>query len=173
MMSWFSLCLILLSVLMGCSLPIIAKSPPVTDSPPQTTVTLGQNLPISAEATFGQNTKIQLEVAQTPEQQIMGLMYRPALPASRGMLFVFPSPQSVNFWMKNVPVPLDMVFIYKGVIQYIQAAAPPCQQEPCPTYGPNVAIDNVIELRSGRAAEIGLQPGHKVKIEFLNLGTSP
>jgi uncharacterized protein len=174
MISWLSLCSILLSILlMGCSPPTTAKSPPVTpESPTQTLVNAGQNLPISAIATLPKNIKIQLEVAQTPEQQMMGLMYRPALPDNRGMLFVFPSAQPVKFWMKNVPVALDMVFLQKGVVQYIQISAPPCDREPCATYGPNVPIDKVIELRSGRAAELGLQIRDRVKIGFLSPGTS-
>jgi uncharacterized protein len=169
MISWLSLCSILLSILLiGCSPPTTAKSPSMTiESPTQRSVNSGQNLPISAEATLPKNIKIQLEVAQTQEQQQMGLMYRPALPDSRGMLFVFSTAQPVKFWMKNVPVELDMVFLHKGVVEYIQAAAPPCDREPCPTYGPNVLIDQVIELRSGRAGELGLQKGDQVKIDFL------
>jgi len=172
MTSWLSLFSILLSILlMGCSPPTTAKSPTVTPgSLTQTPVNTGQNLPISAEATFSENIKIQLEVARTQEQQQMGLMYRTALPDNRGMLFLFPNAQPVKFWMKNVPVSLDMVFIQKGVVQYIQASAPPCDREPCSTYGPDVPIDQVIELRSGRAAELGLHQGDQVKIDFLSPG---
>jgi uncharacterized protein len=159
---------ILLSILLiGCSSPTTAEPTATSTAQIQGQTFKGQNLPISAQATIPNGTKINLEVAKTPEQQMMGLMYRPALPDDRGMLFVFPSPQPVSFWMKNVPVALDMVFLHKGVIQYIQASAPPCQSEPCPTYGPNVPIDQVIELRSKRAKELGLQVGDKVKIEFL------
>ncbi|MFM2060527.1 MAG: hypothetical protein RLZZ507_197 [Cyanobacteriota bacterium] len=159
---------ILLSILLiGCSSPTTAEPAATSTSQIQTQTFKGQKLPISAQAILPNGTKINLEVAKTPEQQMMGLMYRPALPDDRGMLFVFPSAQPVSFWMKNVPVSLDMVFLHKGVIQYIQTSAPPCQSEPCPTYGPNVPIDQVIELRSKRAKELGLQVGDKVKIEFL------
>ncbi|MEH1904892.1 MAG: DUF192 domain-containing protein [Nostoc sp.] len=158
-----SLLSMLLSIfLMGCSVPTTAK--PSTQTPAADN--LGQTLPISAKATVPNGTTIQLEVAQTPEQQAMGLMYRPALPDDRGMLFGFPSAQSVSFWMKNVPVALDMVFLRNGVVKYIQAAAHPCASEPCPTYGPNTPIDKVIELRSGRAAELKLKVGDIVKIQF-------
>ncbi len=169
MISWLSLCSILLSILlMGCAPPTTAKSPAVIpESSTQTPVNTGQNLPISAFATLPKGTKIQLEVARTQEQQQMGLMHRPALPDNRGMLFTFPNAQPVKFWMKNVPVALDMVFLQKGVVQYIQASAPPCDREPCAIYGPDVLIDQVIELRSGRAAELGLQKGNQVKIDFL------
>jgi uncharacterized membrane protein (UPF0127 family) len=116
--------------------------------------------------TIGNGKKIDLEVAKTAEQLMMGLMYRPALPDNRGMLFVFPSPQPVGFWMKNVPVSLDMVFINRGVVKYIKTA-PPCENEPCPTYGPRVLIDQVVELRAERARDLGLKIGDRVKIELF------
>jgi hypothetical protein len=165
---WLGLFSMLLSVLlMGCSVPTTAKPPtPTSDSKTPAPASLGQKLPISAKAIVPNGTTIQLEVAKTPQQQQMGLMYRPALPDDRGMLFGFASPQPVSFWMKNVPVALDMVFLQNGVVKYIQAAAPPCASEPCPTYGPNTPIDKVIELRSGRAAELKLKVGDIVKIEF-------
>lgn len=174
MIYWLSLCSVLLSILLtGCSPPTTAKSPPViSESPAQIPVNTGQNLPISAIATFPKDVKIELEVAATPEQQMMGLMYRPTLADNRGMLFVFPSSQPVKFWMKNVPVALDMVFIEKGVVEYIQKSAPPCNTEPCPTYGPLVPINQVIELRSGRAAELNLKRGYHIKIDFVSPGTS-
>ncbi|AFY35788.1 DUF192 domain-containing protein [Calothrix sp. PCC 7507] len=171
MIRWLSLVSMLLSVLlMGCSLPTTAKSPTGSGSRTEATAPSGQKLPISAQAFVPNGKMIQLEVARTSEQQAMGLMYRPALPDDRGMLFEFPSPQPVSFWMKNVPVELDMVFLQKGVVKYIQVAAPPCASEPCPTYGPNTLIDTVIELRSGRSAELGLKVGDRVKIKFLTSG---
>jgi uncharacterized membrane protein (UPF0127 family) len=174
MFRWLSLCSLFLSVLlMGCSLPTTAKpATPTSEPQTQAPVSLGQQLPISAIATVPNDSKIKLEVARTQQEQMMGLMYRPALPDDQGMMFVFPTPQPVQFWMKNVPVALDMVFLQNGVVKYIKAAAPPCAQEPCSTYGPNVPIDTVIELRSGRAAELGLKVGNTVKIEFLDSGAS-
>jgi uncharacterized protein len=168
MMRWLSLLPMLLGILlMGCSMQTTAKSPtPTPSATSQTTAPAGQTLPISAKAIVPNGTTIELEVAKTQEQQEKGLMYRPALPDNRGMLFEFPSAQPVSFWMKNVPVPLDMVFLQNGVVKYIETSAPPCTREPCPTYGPNVPVDTVIELRSGRAAELNLQQGDRVKIEF-------
>ena len=173
MMRWLSLVPMLLTILlMGCSMATTAKSTTPTPTS-QTKAFAGQTLPISAEAIVSNGTKIQLEVEGTPEQQAMGLMYRPALPDNRGMLFQFPSARPLSFWMKNVPVPLDMVFLQDGVIKYIEASAPPCTSEPCPTYGTNVPIDTVIELRSGRAAELNLRDGERIKIEFLDRENLP
>mgnify|MGYP001795192982 CR=1 FL=1 len=142
-------------------------SNPVASSSDQSMLTgPGQVLPITAQATIADET-FDLEVAQTPRQQQLGLMYRQALPDNRGMLFPFSSPRPARFWMKNVPVGLDMVFLYQGQVQGI-FEAPPCESDPCPTYGPgNLLVDNVIELRIGRAAELGLQTGDQVEIRFL------
>lgn len=161
--------LILSILLMSCSPPTSAVSPDGSSessaSVEQVATNRGQQLPISAQATIGKQV-IQLEVALTPRQQAMGLMFRPALPDDRGMLFPFDPPQPVGFWMKNVPVPLDMVFVRDGVVQAIAANVPPCEQEPCPTYGPKVLIDQVIELRGGRAAELGLKLGDRLEVKF-------
>ncbi len=160
-------------LLIGCTTATTANPPTTTPNvQPSALVTTntnrGQQLPISAVAVIPSGFNIQLEVAKTHSQQEMGLMYRPALPNDRGMLFEFRSPQPVRFWMKNVPVALDMVFLHKGVVQDIKAAAPPCTKEPCPTYGPDKLVDRVIELRAGRAAELGLKAGDRIEIKFLD-----
>lgn len=129
----------------------------------------GQVLPISAEAEIGDQI-IQFEVARTADEKAKGLMYRPPLPDDRGMLFLFDPPRPVRFWMKNTPSPLDMIFLHDGEVQAIIANVPPCEADPCPTYGPDrpTLIDQVIELRSGRAEELGLEVGDRIIIQFLD-----
>ncbi len=155
-------------LLIGCSSPTPATPPLATPSPVvETRMDLGQKLPISAQAIIAGRT-IGLEVARTPQQQAMGLMYRTTLADDRGMLFPFEPPQPVSFWMKNVRIPLDMIFLRDGEVKAIAASVPPCTAEPCPTYGPPTAVNQVIELRGGRAAELGLKVGDRVKIKFLD-----
>jgi uncharacterized membrane protein (UPF0127 family) len=101
------------------------------------------------------------------EQQAMGLMYRTSLPDDRGMLFDFKPARLVNFWMKNCKISLDMIFLRDGVVEAIELSAPPCTADPCPTYGPDTAVDRVIELRGGRAAELGVKVGDRIEIEFF------
>lgn len=127
---------------------------------------LAQTLPISAEAEIA-GQLIQLEVARTPAEQAKGLMYRPVLPDDHGMLFSFAAPRPVRFWMMNTPQPLDMVFLLDGEVKGVIANVPPCAAQPCPTYGPGANVNQVIELRSGRAAELGLKTGDQIKIRFL------
>lgn len=51
-----------------------------------------------------------VEVADTPESREKGLMNRQSLPRRNGMLFIYEKPKKVSFWMKNTPIPLDMLF---------------------------------------------------------------
>lgn len=127
----------------------------------------GQMLPITATAEIGEAT-IQLEVAQTPEQQATGLMFRESLPDNRGMLFPFEFERTARFWMKNVPVSLDMIFLNGDRIVGIANNVPPCESNPCPVYGPEALVDKVIELRGGRAAELGIEVNDEISISLLN-----
>ncbi|MBE9047451.1 DUF192 domain-containing protein [Pleurocapsales cyanobacterium LEGE 10410] len=128
----------------------------------------GQMLPITAVAEIGQEY-IQLEVAQTPKQQSTGLMFRETLADNRGMLFTFESARIARFWMKNVPISLDMVFLNGDRVIDIAANVPPCKSNPCPVYGPEALVDRVIELRGGRAQELGIQAGDTIAIKSLNV----
>lgn len=150
----------------GPSLPKTSAQPPSsTVTSVQTAAPAGQVLPISAKA-IAKGQVLELEVARTQQEQSLGLMFRPELPPNRGMLFPFAPPQPVSFWMQNVPVSLDMVFLRQGQVVEI-ATAPPCSATPCPTYGPKGKVDQVIELRAGRAKELGLEVGDHVVVEFL------
>jgi uncharacterized protein len=124
-----------------------------------------QKLPVTSQFSFKGQT-ILLEVARTSQQQSTGLMNRTELARDRGMLFVFAPPRPVSFWMKNTLIPLDMVFVSDGVVKYIGAQIPPCKQDPCPSYGPEpkVDIDGVIELAGGRAAQLQLKVGDRLKV---------
>lgn len=49
-------------------------------------------------------------IAVTPSEQGRGLMYIREIPQNEGMLFTYPSPRQVSFWMKNTYIPLDIGF---------------------------------------------------------------
>lgn len=164
----FSLIIIFGIFLLGCSLSHSVKLESNAGSivSRKTSEKGGQHLPISARAIVGEAT-IELEVAKTPEQQTLGLMYRTSLPDNRGMLFIFDLPRYARFWMKNVSIPLDMIFLQGETVTAIFSDVPPCQSDPCPTYGPQNQINQVIELRGGRAKELGLKVGDRIKLEVF------
>ena len=55
-------------------------------------------------------TQLEVEVAATPATRSRGLMFRESLPDGRGMLFVFPKEQPLQFWMRNTTLPLSIAF---------------------------------------------------------------
>jgi uncharacterized protein len=164
--------LLLLSCDLSCSTqaePTVApsKSPLGAKSPLSGKRSLpGQVLPITATAKLGNQT-FELEVAKTRQQEALGLMYRTFLPSNRGMLFLFSPSQPVQFWMKHCRMSLDMIFLRQGKVIAISANTPPCTADPCPVYGPNEPIDQVIEIRGGQSASLGLTVGANVEVQQL------
>lgn len=55
--------------------------------------------------------KIKVEIASTPSERQIGLMWRKHLPENEGMLFIFENPDYHSFWMKNTYIPLSIAFI--------------------------------------------------------------
>lgn len=99
-----------------------------------------------------------LEIADTPEKREVWLMNRTSLDEDRGMLFIFDQPGIHAFWMKNTPIPLDMIWLDKNYkIVYIKYFAQPCQADPCQTYNPWVSASYVLELKGGTTEKINLK----------------
>jgi len=100
-----------------------------------------------------------VEVAATPDQQERGLMFRRSLAGDRGMIFPYEPPQQVAFWMKNTLIPLDIIYVRaNGTIAQI-VNAQPMDITPLPSGEPVVLV---LEIRGGRAAELGIKEGDKV-----------
>lgn len=111
--------------------------------------------------------KFMVEIADTPEKQITGMMYREFIPDDFGMLFINETERYRSFWMKNCRVHLDIIFLdrNKQVIN-IHFNVPPCKHEPCKTYPSERPAQYVLELRGNRAKELNLKPGDTI---FFNL----
>ncbi len=110
---------------------------------------------------------VALEVPRSLHQYAMGLQRRPALPPDRGMWFAYRPAQPARFWMHLTPQPLDLVFVRAGRVVTIHAAAPPCMQLPCPSYGSPGVVDGVLELAAGEASRRGLTVGSPLEVELL------
>ena len=104
--------------------------------------------------------RFNVEVARTPQEQEKGLMFRKSLDPDGGMLFPMSPPRTASFWMKNTLIPLDMLFIRTdGTIAFIAANTTPYSREPVSAGMPVAAV---LELRGGRAAELGIEEGDRV-----------
>lgn len=102
-----------------------------------------------------------VELAETPEQQRTGLMFRRELGAREGMLFVHPRPRVINMWMKNTLIPLDMIFIGEGgrIIRVAENTVPHSLAT-VSSLAPAIAV---LEVNAGTAAELGLEEGDVVR----------
>jgi len=113
--------------------------------------------------TLPDGRQIRAEVMIKPEEMTRGMMYRDALPQGRGMLFIHSQPAPYRYWMSNVKVPLDIVFMDSSrQIVEICADTPPCttaKKEDCPVYGGHHYEQYVLELGAGEAKRLGLQKG--------------
>lgn len=106
-----------------------------------------------------------VELAETKEQWIKGLMFRKTLPEKGGMLFIYPEPGFYAIWMKNCFISLDILWLdSKGKIIYIIENAPPCKHEPCEVYQPIMKSSYVLELRSGTVKKEKLRVGDRLDI---------
>ncbi len=99
----------------------------------------------------------QVEIADTPRAQQLGLMFRRDMPADEGMLFDFGTERPASFWMKNTYIPLDMLFIKAdGTIESIAKRTTPLSEKSVPSQGP---VRFVLEINGGLSDELGIAPG--------------
>jgi uncharacterized membrane protein (UPF0127 family) len=104
--------------------------------------------------------RVELAISDTEKQE--GLMGRTSLRPSAGMAFLFDTPTTVRFWMKDTLIPLSIAFWdEQGRIVAIDEMAP-CTQDPCTTYGPEVAYRGAVEANTGFFADHGVAVGDTV-----------
>ncbi len=111
--------------------------------------------------------KFTVEIADTNEKWLTGMMHREFIPDDFGMLFVSDSDQYRSFWMKNCLVRLDIIFLdsNKQIIN-MHLNVPPCKSEPCAGYPSRRPARYVLELRGNRARELKLKPGDAISFSF-------
>jgi len=105
-------------------------------------------------------TKLNVEVAITPDELTRGLMYRDELGSNWGMLFVYDSEQPLGFWMKNTRVPLSIAFIDRArVVRDIKDMAPETED----VHRSSVPVMYALEVNRGWFAKHGVEVGSTVK----------
>ena len=115
---------------------------------------------------FPDGKAVTAELAVTDAERARGLMFRKRIEADQGMLFVFEEEGVYPFWMKNTLVPLDILWLGRDRrIVHIAADVPPCEADPCPSYGPGAPALFVLELKAGECRARGLEPGDR--LEFV------
>jgi uncharacterized protein len=103
--------------------------------------------------------RIDAQVALTPEQRQIGLMWRKAMPVHEGMLFIFEQPSKQCFWMKNTLIPLTAAFVADdGTIVNLEDMKPQTTQPHCSAQ----PVRFVLEMNKGWFAKKGIKAGTKL-----------
>ncbi len=109
----------------------------------------------------GGNYPFTLWVAHTAARRSQGLMHVRRLEADRGMLFLFDQPTRPAMWMKNMAIPLDLLFIsVDGKILHVARNVTANSQQ---IIQPDDAITGVIELPGGTATRLNLETGGEIR----------
>ena len=103
---------------------------------------------------------IQVELAQTPQERSVGLMFRKAMATNDGMLFAFEQPGQQCFWMKNTLLPLTAAFIADdGSVVNIEHMKPQTLDSHCSAK----PVRFVLEMNDGWFAKRGIRPGTRLQ----------
>ncbi len=115
------------------------------------------------ETAGGARLPVQVELARTEAERERGLMWRTTLAPDAGMLFLFDGSDRHVFWMKNTPLPLDMIFIDDDgrIVGIVERAEP----ETTSARDPGVDSRYVLEVNGGWAAAHGVARGDRVRFE--------
>ena len=121
------------------------------------------SLPACASDTWVEvgGERYSVEIADDEAERARGLMFRDAMPADHGMLFIHEREEPQSYWMKNTHIPLDILYFddQRRLVSQ-QRDVPPCNLgNACPPYPSNAPARYVLELNAGEAARLGLADG--------------
>jgi uncharacterized membrane protein (UPF0127 family) len=102
----------------------------------------------------------EVEIADTPAERSRGLMRREELAENAGMLFIFEAEGKRSFWMKDTPLPLDIIF-FDGDGEYVShhTGAVPYSLDSIPSDGP---AQYVLEINAGLAEALGIDQASRI-----------
>jgi uncharacterized membrane protein (UPF0127 family) len=111
------------------------------------------------------DVELEVEIAETPVQQQLGLMHRETLASEAGMVFLFAKETRGGFWMKNTLIPLSIAFFDRDgrILRILDME--PCEADPCPVFDPRVPYRGALEVNRGAFGEWGVSEGDRVRVE--------
>lgn len=118
---------------------------------------------------IAERLEIRVEVVTTLQEQVLGLGNRDSLAEGTGMLFRYSAPGERIFWMKRMRFPIDIIWIRKEQIIFIEHHVPPPSPLTSDTslkrYGKGILADAVLELPAGYATRHDIIPGQPVQLD--------
>lgn len=121
---------------------------------------------MSRAVTMPNGKTIYAEMAIEQGELLRGLMFRDSLASDRGMLFLHNRMGKYSYWMFQVRIPLDIIWMdnTKTVVEVL-TNVPPCpsaKSSECPQHGGTQPSQFVLELNAGMAAKYGVTVGSKI-----------
>ncbi len=108
---------------------------------------------------------VRVQLAVTMDEMQRGLMGRRDLGADDAMIFVYPAPTRMSFWMRNTPTPLDIGFFTAdgklGEVYQMYAF----DETPVKSTGTDYTL--ALELNQGWFAKNGIKPGAQLDLGQL------
>lgn len=108
----------------------------------------------------GTKKTLEVEWADTDAKRAYGLMNRATL--QHGMLFLFEDEQSLNFWMKNTLIPLDIVYFDANGEYVSSTTMTPCIADPCVNYPSEAPAKFALEMPAGFLQQSGIGQGWRL-----------
>jgi uncharacterized protein len=117
--------------------------------------------------TLPDGTVVRAEVLTHQVDMARGMMFRDSLPEGEGMLFIHGSPGTYSYWMYQVKVPLDIIWMdANGTVVEISENTPPCPSKSareCPSFGGTKPAMVVLELPGGYGRRHGVAVGQTIR----------
>lgn len=118
------------------------------------------------EVTLPNGKIIRAEVMMMKEEMMRGMMFRDSLAPDHGMLFVHGAPGKYQYWMYQVKIPLDIIWMDpRHTVVEISPNTPPCTSasaQACANYGGHADAQYVLELSGGGAARNNIKVGDTI-----------
>lgn len=136
----------------GCSLLLVGSLASAQSNP-------GPQLGLARTQLTAGMHRLDVQLAQTPEQRQIGLMWRKDMPLHEGMLFVFEQATTQCFWMRNTLIPLTAAFVEDdGTIVNLADMQPQSDDSHCSSK----PVRFVLEMNQGWFAKRQIKPGAKL-----------
>ncbi len=143
---------------------LLLVAPAAAQTARNDTVDFGAPVPLTIQSGDKQHA-FTVEEAKTLEQQARGMMWRNQMGENEGMIFEFAEPKVATIWMKNTAIPLDILFVRSnGEILKIEHMARPYKLRSASS---EAVVAAVVELKGGRALELGIRPGDTIDHPFF------
>lgn len=115
---------------------------------------------------INETVSITANFAITSAEQAKGLSGCAALELGQGMYFPFAEKKEAVFWMKDMIMSIDIIWITDSRVVGIEHSVPPPSDNNLIKYYAPGEVDAVLEIGAGHAAELGITKGASVRVLY-------